>query len=226
MPEENMPQDVQEATEGQGQEPTPEDESAEVQVTSEDSQTEAFDRPYVERLRKENAERRQREKEAREELSRIKAEAEKAEEERKQAAMSELEKVQSKVEKLTSDYEAKDTELNEAYARIARMTEEQEVSRALTKAGLNPQRMNIAMRSIDFDSLDVDDEGAITGVDEAIKVVKKESPEWFKGASSIGGPSNPASEPPSSKKDPWNMSSEEFEELTKRVSFGERVVPS
>ena len=225
MSEQNAPEAAQEATEGMAPEANQTDQQENVQANAEaqeatDTQDDTQEDPAAHwREAKKKADR-----EAKNLRERLQA-YEQAEEERKQAAMSDLERVQSEAEKVKAERETLSGELDEAYAQIARMTEEQEIRGALSEADIKPNRMKAAMRLVDFDSLDVDDDGNITGVKEAIKALKKEAPEFFRGSDDVSGPTNPPGEPPAANQSFGNMSSEEFEKYRQRVLWGERVTP-
>jgi hypothetical protein len=59
----------------------------------------------------------------------------------------------------------------------------------LAKAGWNGSRLGHLMKLLDFDDIDIDDDGEITGLTEQIEGLKTEWPEFFKRNRS--GPSKP-----------------------------------
>lgn len=89
-------------------------------------------------------------------------------------------------------------ELDKAYAYIAQMKEESALRDALTKAGIKAERIPLALKVVDSDALDVDDDGNITGVDDAVSTLKEQSPEWF-GGTSVGRGSSPGTARPISE---------------------------
>lgn len=223
MTETNAPEAAQVAGEGEGQVPIQTEEQpveANAQEAQAETTEETQDPQAYWREEKKKADR-----EAKNLRDRLKN-YEQAEEERKQAAMSDLERVQSEAESIKAERDTYQSELDDAYSRIARMAEEQELRGALSEAGIKPERMKAAMRLVDFDSLDVDDAGNITGVKEQVKALRKEASEFFRGSDDVSGPSNPASEPPAASVGVWNMPKEQFEEQMRRISNGERFVPS
>lgn len=221
MTEQNAPEAAQVAGEGEGQVSTQTEEQQPVEANAPEAEVEKTEDPQAYwREEKKKADR-----EAKNLRGRLKN-YEQAEEERKREAMSDLERVQSEAESIKAERDTYQSELDEAYSRIARMTEEQELRGALSEAGIKPERMKAAMRLVDFDALDVDDDGNITGVKEQVKALRKEASEFFRGSDDVSGPSNPASEPPAASVGIWNMPTEQFEEQMKRISNGERFVPS
>ena len=223
MSENNAPESTQEAGNGRAPEATTDEQRVEAsapEAQEESPQAKTKDDAAFWREEKKKADR-----EAKNLRERLKA-YDDAEEERKKAAMSDLERVQSEAESIKAERDTVSSELEQAYATIARMTEEQEVRSALTEAGIKPERMRAAMRLVDFDAIDVDDDGNLTGVKDVVKAVKKEASEFFRGSDDISSSSNPPGEPPAGKPGVWNMPQDQFEEQMRRISNGERFVPS
>ncbi len=86
----------------------------------------------------------------------------------------------------------KKTELQKAQEEAAKLREEAETARsdakasristalelALRDSGINPERSSAAMRLVDLSKLEVN--GAdVTGLEDAVKDLKAQSPEWF-----------------------------------------------
>jgi len=222
VPEETTTQESQEQTEVEGQEPTTETAETQDDTSGGTEEQETFDRAYVERLRREAAERRTKEKEAREELERIKTAQQQEKEAADQANMTELQKLQSQAKKIQEERDSLEAERDEAYTALARMTEENAVRAALADANLKPARLAAALKLVDFDSLDVDDEGQITGVKEAVKAVKAESPEWFQTAN-VGNTGAAPGNEPQGKKSVADMTDEELAQLSQQVQWGQRI---
>ena len=86
-------------------------------------------------------------------------------------------------------------ERDEAYARLARITQENALRDALSEAEVQPKRLRAALRVADTDLLDIDDEGNVSGLEEAVAAVKEQVPEWFAEPS----PDNPPQTPQGSK---------------------------
>lgn len=50
---------------------------------------------------------------------------------------------------------------------------------ALRDSGINSARLPLALRVADLESLSVDDEGAVSGIEGVVEAIKEASPEWF-----------------------------------------------
>lgn len=70
-------------------------------------------------------------------------------------------------------------ERDDAYSHLARITQENALRDALSEAGAQPKRLRAALRVADADLLDVDGEGNVSGLEEAVAAVKEQVPEWF-----------------------------------------------
>ncbi len=129
----------------------------------------------------------------------------------------------SEAEKVANDLKATRTELEEAYAFIAQMKQEQALTSALSEAGIKRERIKAAMRLVDEDLLDVDDDGNVTGTEDAVRALKEASPEWFGQA---GRTAPDASPRPAPRFDPANMTDAEIEALQQQAMSGAvRITP-
>lgn len=103
-----------------------------------------------------------------------------------------LEAAKSAIEAAKTLEDEKKTELQRVQEEAARFREEAESAKAearnsrivsatelaLRDAGINPERVNAALRLVDLSKLDV--KGAdVSGLAEAVTTLKTESPEWF-----------------------------------------------
>ena len=122
---------------------------------------------------------------ARKEAAKYRTAAQKAadaEDLRKRAEMSELEKLKADMAKLTQ-------QAQEAEARAQRATAKAAIMRAAN--GFNDP--DDALRMIDLDALEVGEDGAIAGLDEAIAKLLKEKPYLSKTNRGSISPTNPQS---------------------------------
>lgn len=92
--------------------------------------------------------------------------------EQREAAKSDLDKARES----TSTLKAENDQL---YARIAETEMKSSLRDSLAEAGVNPQRIQAAMRLADLDALDIDDEGKVTGTEEQIQAIQEAAPEFF-----------------------------------------------
>ena len=109
-----------------------------------------------------------------------------AQEAKAQAEMSELEKLQAAVAKL--EKRAEDAEAN-----AKRMVVKTTATLAATKAGVRPDALDIVTALLDLDTLEVEEDGSVAGLEEAIQAIVKERP--FLTAQDTKGrisPTNPA----------------------------------
>lgn len=122
-------------------------------------------------------------------------EYEKAEEERKKAEMSEAERLKADKEEA-----AKKAEEAEEKAKLAQEKANQRIVNTEIKSiarSLNANDLNDVLALLDKSTIEVDDEGNVKGVDEAVQALKEAKPWMFKqaiGADAAGG-SNPAKNP-------------------------------
>jgi hypothetical protein len=122
-----------------------------------------FDAEYVKRLRGEAAEART----ARKQLEARLAELETAEERRRREAMSEVDRLKLELQETQTKYQASHQAAQDRALRNA-------VALAAAKAEfIDPDD---AWRMIDVAALTVDDEGAVSGVEQALKTVVKAKP--------------------------------------------------
>jgi hypothetical protein len=122
-------------------------------------------------------------------------EFEKAEEERKKAAMSEAERLKAEKEEAAKQAleatEAAKKAQEKANQRIVN-TEIKSIARTL-----NANDPSDVLALLDKSAIEMDDEGNVTGIEEAVKALKEAKPWMFKlsiGADAAGG-SNPAKNP-------------------------------
>ncbi len=95
--------------------------------------------------------------------------------EQREAAKSDLDKARESNSTLK-------TENDQLYARLAENEMKSSLRDSLDEAGVNPQRMQAAMRLADLDALDIDGDGNVTGTDEQIKAIQEAAPEFFGNA--------------------------------------------
>ncbi|MDQ0270732.1 phage scaffolding protein [Cytobacillus purgationiresistens] len=122
-------------------------------------------------------------------------EYEQAEEERKKAAMSEAERLKAEKEEAS-----KKAEEAAEQAKKAQESANQRIVNTEIKSiarSLNANDLNDVLTLLDKSSIEIDDEGNVKGVDEAVNTLKEAKPWMFKqslGADAVGG-SNPAKNP-------------------------------
>ncbi len=71
---------------------------------------------------------------------------------------------------------------SEAQGKANERIRRSEVRRALTSAGVNPGLLDLAAKADEFGSLKVNDEGDVTGLDDAVEAFKKTMPDLFRTA--------------------------------------------
>lgn len=129
-----------------------------------------------------------------EKLKRLEA-YEKAEEERKKSEMSEAERLKAEKEEASKKAE----EASEAAKKAQESANQRIVNteiRSIARS-LNANDPNDVLTLLDKSVIEIDDEGNVTGVDEAVKALKEAKPWMFKqpiGADASGG-SNPSKNP-------------------------------
>lgn len=158
MADKDEPVEGQEPEPTEGQEPTP--------SGGQDS-PETFDREYVEKLRREAAS-------YRTELKDIKAKLE----EKEQEEMSERERLQARLDKISKSQEEAEAALRQERARVA-------IVKAAAKVGLPPE---LAEKLVE---VEFDEDGQPVNVEEAVKKLAKEYPQLVKTTDN-GAPTNPA----------------------------------
>lgn len=102
-----------------------------------------------------------------------------------EASKSELQRAQEENLRLKAQAEAAQAQARSTLVRSR-------VENALRDAGINPQRVEGAIRLAPLGDVKVSDDGSIAGIEEAVKAVKEASPEWF------GAPGQPFSAPDAS----------------------------
>jgi len=140
-----------------GQEPTEETEGQEPTATESTLDAEAL-QAELKRARREAAK-------YRTELRK----SQEAQEAAKEAEMTELERLQATVAKLQDRAE-------QAEVNAKRMVVRNATTIAATKAGVRPDALDIVTALIDADTLEVDDDGNVEGLAEAIQAIVKERP--------------------------------------------------
>lgn len=141
-----------------------------------------------------------------------------------EAQATEAEKLSRHLEKTTKERDEQKAELDELYAHIATLTQETALRDAFMTSNIKPERMAAALKLVDMNSLDVNDDGDVVGVEDAVKSVKKQLPELFQAnnARTIGSGSSPGTEQ-ISQPGFDTMDDAAFQEMRKRVLFGERI---
>jgi hypothetical protein len=120
------------------------------------------------------------------------------------------------VQQIRSDYESKIEAERESAAALRK---EYALKDALRDAGINGERLPLALKVADLDKISIKD-GNVQGVEEAVNGVKESSPEWF-GGTSIGRGSAPG-EPEGGGNDVWSMPTDDFLALQQRVMTGQQ----
>lgn len=154
---------------------------------------------------------------------------EEAEEQRKQEAMTELERVQAQHKKAADERDEAKREAKSIRDELVSLRVRQEATSKALSSGAKQERLDAVLRLTDLSSEAATDEDGNPdpkAIEAAIKATLKAYPEFRAGARDVGGPTNPVTEPPSARPDVWNMPKEQFEEQMKRISHGERFVPS
>ncbi len=103
------------------------------------------------------------------------------------AQKTELQKAQEEAERLKSEAEAAKAEARNSRINTA-------LALAIRDAGINPERASAAMRLVDTSKLEVKGDD-IVGLDEAVKGIKDQSPEWFVAPASPPDASGSGSRP-------------------------------
>lgn len=154
-----------------------------------------------------------------EEAKQFIAERKEAEEARK----SELEKAQGKLTKAEAKAQQSDARADGYQSQLASVRKEYALRDALRDAGINSERIALALRVADRDSLEVGDDGTVTGLEDAVTALNDASPEWF-----TKQPLRPRTSPDAALTERpvlgvWDMPDDQFKELQDRASRGERV---
>jgi thioesterase domain-containing protein len=117
--------------------------------------------------------------------------------------IEDVDKAKAAIEAAKAADEASKTELQKAQdavaAAVARADEAEAKARGtlvlsklenqLRDAGINPQRVDGAMKLAPLNDVQIAADGSIVGLEDAVKAVKEASPEWF------GAPGKPFSAP-------------------------------
>jgi len=140
-----------------------------------------------------------------------------------EAQATEAEKLHKNFEKADKERTSLKEELENAYSHIAQITQERALSNAFIEAGVLPEKMKVALKYADTDSLDVDDNGEVTGIDDVVEEVREDLPDIFGGTSrSLGAASSPGTE--QIAQPGWDkMPAEDFEAAKRRLLFGEHI---
>lgn len=67
----------------------------------------------------------------------------------------------------------------EALAEANETRKADKTEAALARAGVNPERLATALKFVNLDDIDLNDDGTLDGIDEAIEALKKDTPELF-----------------------------------------------
>ena len=111
----------------------------------------------------------------------------------KNLGVPDLDTAKASLEAARTAEDEKKTELQRVQEEAARLRDEAETAKAearqsrigsalelaLRDAGINPERAGSALRLVDLSKLDVDGQ-VVKGLDEAVKELKTQSPEWFR----------------------------------------------
>jgi hypothetical protein len=81
-----------------------------------------------------------------------------------------------KANKRAETYEARFREANARYEGTLRTYAFRD---ALRDSGINAERIPAALRLADLDKLEIDESGAVSGIEDAVNAVREASPEWF-----------------------------------------------
>jgi hypothetical protein len=122
-------------------------------------------------------------------------EFEKAEEERNKAAMSEADRLKAEKEEATKKAEEATEKAKKAQESANQRIINTEIKRIARSLNANDPADILAL--LDKSSVEMDDEGNVKGIEEAVKALKEAKPWMFKqaiGADAAGG-SNPAKNP-------------------------------
>lgn len=90
-----------------------------------------------------------------------------------------LEAQKTEAQKLTETRDTLQAENEQLYAQLAEREMTSSLRDALTEAGVNPQRIQAAMRLADLEALDIGDDGKVTGAAEQIQAIQEAAPEFF-----------------------------------------------
>ena len=132
-----------------------------------------------------------------------------------------------RAEQARQQAEQRDQEKDQA---LASLRKEYALRDALRGAEINPERLNLALKVADTDSLEIsEDKVTADSLETVVGTLTESSPEWFgnagaNGGQDIGRPSGPASGQKAAL-DFTNMSQAEFDQLQARVRAGEVVQP-
>lgn len=123
------------------------------------------------------------------------AEYEKAEEERKKAEMSELERLQAEKEEYANKAKEFETKAEEALRKANERLMRAEFKVIAKEAGVHPEALEDAFKLADLSGVEIDDEGNVIGLDDAIKALK-ESKKYLFANRQVGADPSPGAGAP------------------------------
>ncbi len=127
------------------------------------------------------------------------------------ARKSDLEKAQGKLTKAEQRAETAESRAGDLEVALESLRKEYTLRDALRDAGINGERLPLALKLADLDA----------EVGEAVRAIQEASPEWFSGP-------RPSSSPDATRRERpvtgiWDMPKDQFEELQARAARGEKV---
>ncbi|MDP9474824.1 MAG: hypothetical protein M3R38_03890 [Actinomycetota bacterium] len=131
--------------------------------------------------------------------------------EAEEARKSDLEKAQGKLTKAEQRAETAESRAGELEVALESLRKEYALRDALRDAGINGERLPLALKVADLDA----------EVGEAVRAIQEASPEWFSGP-------RPSTSPDATRRERpvpgiWDMPKDQFEELQARAARGEKV---
>ncbi len=127
------------------------------------------------------------------------------------------------VQQVRTEYEEKLTAERDAGKALRK---EYALRDALRDAGINGERLPLALRVADLSTLSVGQDNAVSGLEDAVNGIKEASPEWFgePKPATVGRGSAPGGSA-STRLDFTNMSQAEFEQVQAQVRAGNVIRP-
>ncbi|WP_273845414.1 hypothetical protein [Rubrobacter calidifluminis] len=91
----------------------------------------------------------------------------------------EVERWESRYNELSEKHTELTGRLTDLSSRYERALKSQALQQALLAEGVRPDRVKHAIRHADLSSLEVDENEEVSGIEQAVKSLKEEVPEWF-----------------------------------------------